>query len=78
MLKILVFNGEEQNFQNWMIRFMAYAQVKGSSMALTMGSELPTSEEEIGTLNATNADDKKKITTGKWNVLAMSHLTMAL
>eukprot|EP00957_Ditylum_brightwellii_P039133 2959128-Ditylum_brightwellii.AAC.1 len=47
-------------------------------MALIMSSELPTSEEEIGTLNAFNSDEKKKIATGKWNVLAMAYLTMVL
>eukprot|EP00957_Ditylum_brightwellii_P103395 7878824-Ditylum_brightwellii.AAC.1 len=43
-----------------------------------MSSELPTSEEEIGTLNASNTDEKKQIAAGKRNVLAMAHLTMAL
>eukprot|EP00957_Ditylum_brightwellii_P162879 12403318-Ditylum_brightwellii.AAC.1 len=47
-------------------------------MALMMSSELPTSEEEIGTLNASNSDEKKKIDEGKWNALTMAHLTMAL
>ena len=77
-LKIPIFNGEEQNFQSWMIRFLAYARVKVFSTVLMMSSELPTSEEEIGTLNASNSDEKKQIAKGKWNVLVMAHLTMAL
>eukprot|EP00957_Ditylum_brightwellii_P003588 271958-Ditylum_brightwellii.AAC.1 len=59
MLKIPVFNREDQNSQSWMI-----------------SPDLPTGEEEIGMLNATNANDKKKIATGEQNVLAMVHLTM--
>eukprot|EP00957_Ditylum_brightwellii_P155916 11868761-Ditylum_brightwellii.AAC.1 len=78
MLKIPVFNGEEQNFQSWMIRFLAFARGKGFSMTPMMSSELPRSEEEIGTLNASNSDEKKKIITGKRNVLAVAYLTMAL
>eukprot|EP00957_Ditylum_brightwellii_P205112 15342333-Ditylum_brightwellii.AAC.1 len=77
-LKIPVFNGEAQKFQSWMIRFLSYSRVKGFSTTLMMSSELPTSEEEIGTLNATNSDEKKKIATGKQNTLVMAHLTMTL
>eukprot|EP00957_Ditylum_brightwellii_P089290 6798892-Ditylum_brightwellii.AAC.1 len=61
-----------------MIRFLAYARVKGFGMALMMSSELPTSEEEIGTLSASNSDEKKQIAVGKQIVLAMAHLTIAL
>eukprot|EP00957_Ditylum_brightwellii_P126517 9643078-Ditylum_brightwellii.AAC.1 len=78
MLKIPVFNGEEHNFQSWMIKFLAYARVNGFSTALMMSSELPTRKEEIRTLNASNSDEKKKIAAGKQNALAMAHLTMVL
>eukprot|EP00957_Ditylum_brightwellii_P191866 14606247-Ditylum_brightwellii.AAC.1 len=61
-----------------MIRFLAYARVKGFSTALIMSSELPTSEEEIGTLNVSNSDEKMQIAALKQNALSMAHLTMAL
>ena len=77
-LKVPVFNGEEKGFQSWMIRFMAYARVKGFSLALKDGADLPSNEEEIETLDPSNAAAKKQILAGKRNMLAMSHITMAL
>eukprot|EP00957_Ditylum_brightwellii_P066789 5067774-Ditylum_brightwellii.AAC.1 len=52
-LKIPVFDGEEEHCQSWMIRFQAYAMVKGFSTALKISSDQPATEEEIGTLDAT-------------------------
>ena len=77
-LKVPVFNGKEKNFQSWWIRFQAYARVKQFSTALTLHADLPTTEAEIGTLDPTNDDEKRQISAGKRNVLAMAHLTMAL
>ena len=77
-LKVPVFNGEEKGFQSWMIRFMAYARVKGFSLALKDGADLPSNEEEIETLDPSNAAAKKQILAGKRNMLAMAHITMAL
>eukprot|EP00957_Ditylum_brightwellii_P201574 15326274-Ditylum_brightwellii.AAC.1 len=41
-------------------------------------SDLPNLEEAIAMLSSTNANEKKKLATGKRKVLAMVHLTMAL
>eukprot|EP00957_Ditylum_brightwellii_P037813 2860007-Ditylum_brightwellii.AAC.1 len=61
-----------------MIRFQAYARVKGFSTALKISSDLPATEEEIGTLDPTQPKAKKAIAAGKRNVLTMAHITMAL
>ena len=50
-LKIPVFDGEEEHYQSWMIRFQAYARVKGFSTALKISSDLQATEEEIGMLD---------------------------
>eukprot|EP00957_Ditylum_brightwellii_P041749 3161392-Ditylum_brightwellii.AAC.1 len=78
LLKIPVFDGEEGHYQSWMIRFQAYARVKGFSTALKISSDLPATEEEIGMLDPTQPKEKKAIAAGKRNVLAMAHITMAL
>ncbi len=77
-LKIPVFDGEEENYQSWILQFHAYARVKGFSTALKASSDLPASEDEIENLDPTDPDEKKKIAAGKRNMLAMAHITMAL
>eukprot|EP00957_Ditylum_brightwellii_P206756 15349834-Ditylum_brightwellii.AAC.1 len=74
-IKIPVFDGEAKNFQNWCIRFQAYTQVKQFSTALKTSLDLPSSEEEMETLDVL---ETRKITTGKRNAVAMAHITMAL
>jgi hypothetical protein len=78
VLRIPVFDGEVENYHGWMMRFQAYARVKGFSSALKKNVDLPDTEEEIGSLDQTQPTQKKKITAGKKNVLAMAHITMAL
>eukprot|EP00957_Ditylum_brightwellii_P095847 7302713-Ditylum_brightwellii.AAC.1 len=74
-VKVPIFNGEEK-IQSWWIQFQAYARVKQFSAALTVHSDLPTSEEEMSALDATSR--KKQLAAGKKNMVAMAHLTMAL
>eukprot|EP00957_Ditylum_brightwellii_P211886 15366716-Ditylum_brightwellii.AAC.4 len=47
-------------------------------MAMKVSNDLPTDEVDIGTLDTTNTDNKKKIAAGKQNILAMPHLIMTL
>ena len=73
-----VFDGDEEKFQSWWIRYQAYNRVKRFSTALKINTDLTEDEVMIKTLDATNEDESKKIVAGKRNVLAMAHLTMAL
>jgi hypothetical protein len=77
-LRVPVFDGETKNFQSWWIRFQAYARVKQFGSVLKEHEDLPSSEEEIAELDPANTEERKKIATGKRNMLAMAHLTMAL
>ena len=77
-LRIPIFNGEAKHFQSCCIQFQTYARVKQFNTALKVCSNLSDLEEEIATLSRAYDDEKRKITAGKRNVLAMSHLTMTL
>ena len=84
-VRVLVFDGNEKNFQSWWIKFQAYAWVKGSHTELK-DVGITITEADIDTLDkkpkygsgetgARSQDKEKQLKLGKRNLLAMAHLT---
>ena len=71
------FNGKDNGYQLWLMRFKAYAGSKTFSDALEpeFDTKLPDSESEA--LDSSNAEQKKKISAKKKNIKAMQALTLA-
>ena len=77
-LKLPVFDGEDDKFQMWWLRFICYARVFGFEEALVEGgeSDMPLTEKE--SLDSDTETGKLKIAARKRNSMAMAILTMAL
>ena len=86
-VKVPIFDGEEKSYQTWLIRFQAFARVKGFSVVL-VNPKLTIKEEAIEDLeqrpkhgslgvNQRSAEEEKNLRLGRKNLLAMAHLTMA-
>lgn len=86
-VKVPIFDGEEKSYQSWLIRFQAFARVKGFSVVL-VNPKLTIKEEALDDLeqrpkhgslgvDQRSAEEEKNLRLGRKNLLAMAHLTMA-
>ena len=66
-----VFSGNEEDFQLWKTKFMAFTTTKGCEATL-MGNETDLPVKQQAALDESNPDEKKQIKAKDWNSLAMT------
>ena len=72
-----LFDGKDENFQDWWTKFKAYAGVYGFAKAIKTEPEANLPEVEDDDLDPKDENNKPAIMAMKWNALAMASLTMA-
>ena len=86
-VRVLVFDGNEKNFQSWWIKFQAYARVKDFHTVLK-DAVITITKADVDTLDkktkhgssetgARSQNKENNLKLGKNNSLAMAHITMA-
>lgn len=78
-VRVPTFNGDEDKYQSWWIRFKAYAKVAGFSAAISTDPEvdLPANQAEVNSLTGSDEDTKRKLAAVSRNDTAMANLTLA-
>ena len=76
-LKLPAFDGKEESYQVWVIRFHAYARVFGFDAALKANGEAELPATESTTVSPTGVTDAPKRAAIKRNSIAIANLTMA-
>jgi len=78
-VRVPIFDGEDESFQKWWIRFRAYAKISGFTKAIETDPEpdLPGSQREVDALSGNGDETKKKRAAADRNDTAMASLTLA-
>ena len=86
-VRVPIFDGKDESFHWWWIKFQAYLRVKGfNSVLKDAGITISESDVKVleerpkhgsGETDARTQEEEKQLRLGKTNMLAMAHLTMA-
>jgi hypothetical protein len=78
--KVPVFNGDEENYDQWEIQWRAFAQVKNLANALGKGldTNLPDSVADYNRTEKSGTTSKEQKAAVKANRQAIAYLTLAL
>jgi len=78
-VKVPTFDGKEENYQRWLLRFKAYSKLGGFTKAISTVSEtdLPADQAEADALTGTDAATQNKIKAVTRNDIAIASLTLA-
>jgi len=78
-VRVPTFNGSEDTYQAWWIRFRAYAKIAGFIKAIgnTPEPDLPTNQEEVDLLVGNDNATKVKLAAIHRNDMAIASLTLA-
>ena len=77
-VKLPTFDGDEEKFQLWLVRFEAYATCCGFRAAVGDAPEADLPESAAFALNLDPKTDKAKVAAVNRNSVAMATLTMAM
>ena len=76
-IRLPTFNGKEENFAMWWIKFQAFATVKNFREALSDDNDMPLSQAVANGLDTKDSKNKPALKAVTRNNVAMAQLTMA-